>query len=109
MIIQFILILLILIFVFRLFLKFKNRETDKKDFFLWLLIWILAIAVIAYPQGTVLIANKVGIGRGSDLIVYVSIIAIFFLLFRLLLRIEKMEKQITKIVRKDALKGKGDE
>ena len=84
MIIQVILIFIILVFLFRLFLKLKNQETSKKDFLLWFLIWILAIVIIAYPQGTVLVANKVGIGRGADLVVYVSVIAIFFLLFRLL-------------------------
>ncbi|MEK7072456.1 MAG: DUF2304 domain-containing protein, partial [Patescibacteria group bacterium] len=72
--------------------------------FSWLVIWLVAILIIWYPQTTTYLAARVGIGRGVDLVIYISIIVIFYLMFRLLLKIEQIEKQITKIVRYDSLK-----
>lgn len=102
--IQFILIILIILIILRLAYKLKTKEINLGQFFSWLFIWLVAISIIWYPQITTYLATRVGIGRGVDLVVYISIIVIFYLMFRLLLKIEKIEKQITKIVRSDSLK-----
>jgi small membrane protein len=104
MLIQFILVAVIVLIVLRLIYQLKNKAIGLWQFFSWLVIWILAIAVIWYPSITTYIATRVGVGRGVDLVTYVSIIVIFYLMFRLLLKIEKIEKKMTKLVRKDALK-----
>jgi hypothetical protein len=45
-----------------------------------------------------------GVGRGADLIFYVSILIFWFVSLKLYARIRKLEQQFTKIVREDALK-----
>ena len=109
MLIQFILIVVILLIVLRLIYQLRNKSIGLKQFFGWLVIWISAIIVIWYPKITTIIATRVGIGRGVDLVTYISIISIFYLMFRLLLRIEKIEKEITTIIRNDALKNNKNE
>lgn len=104
MLIQFILIIVIIFIVLRLIYKLKAKEINLSQFFSWLVIWLSAICIIWYPQITTYLAARVGIGRGVDLVIYVSIIVIFYFMFRLLLKIEQIEKQITKIVRHDSLK-----
>ena len=104
MLIQIILIAAIILIILRLIYKLKIKEISPKQFFSWLFLWLLAILVIWQPKLTVILANQVGIGRGVDLVIYVSIIVVFYLRFRLLLRIEQLEKNITKIVKDDALK-----
>lgn len=104
MLIQIILIAVIILIVFRLIYKLKIKEINLNQFFSWLVIWLTAILIIWYPQTTTYLATRVGIGRGVDLVIYISIIVIFYLMFRLLLKIEQIEKQITKIVRYDSLK-----
>lgn len=104
MLIQIILIIAIILIVFRLIYKLKIKEINLSQFFSWLVIWLIAISIIWYPQITTYLAAKVGIGRGVDLVIYVSIIVIFYLMFRLLLKVEQIEKQITKIVRYESLK-----
>jgi len=104
MLIQFILIIVIILIVLRLIYKLKIKDIGIGQFFSWLLVWLIAIFIIWYPGFTTYLATRVGIGRGVDLVIYVSIIVIFYLMFKLLLKIEKIEKQITKIVRYDSLK-----
>jgi hypothetical protein len=104
MIIQYILIIAIVLIVLRLIYQLKNKNISFTQFWGWLAIWAIAILIIGNPQITTYIAAKVGIGRGVDLVVYVSIIILFYAVFRLLLRLEKLEKQLTQTVRQDALK-----
>lgn len=104
MLIQIILLIIIAIIVLRLIAKKKSKELNGKQFSGWLLIWLLAAIVVIWPDLTVRLANLVGIGRGADLVVYSALIFLFYFIFRLLLRIEKMEKNLTKIVREEALK-----
>ncbi|MEI6288635.1 MAG: DUF2304 family protein [bacterium] len=104
MLIQFILIIAILFIIIRSWYRKQKKEISSGEFFVWLAIWVVAIIVIAWPDITSLIASAVGVKRGVDLVVYVSIIFIFYLLFRLLMRIEKIEKDITHLTRAIALK-----
>lgn len=102
--IQLILIILIILAVLRLLYQLKNKNISLGQFLIWLFIWSVAIIIISAPAITTYLATIVGIGRGVDLAIYISVIAIFYLLFKLLLRIEKIEKDITKIIRIEALK-----
>ena len=104
MIIQFILIAIIVLIILRLIYQLKNKSINFGPFFGWLIVWVLAIIVIWYPAITTYLATRVGVGRGVDLVIYISVIIIFYLMFRLLIKIGKIEKEITKIVREDALK-----
>ncbi|MFA5020597.1 MAG: DUF2304 domain-containing protein [Patescibacteria group bacterium] len=104
MLIQIILLAIIAVIVWRLADKLKTKELSVKQFSGWLAIWLAAAIVVIWPGLTVWIANSVGVGRGSDLIFYLAIIFLFYLMFRLLLRIEKMEKNLTQVVRAEALK-----
>lgn len=83
--------------------KFKKQTLAKSEFVLWFVFWILTAILVWLPNGLTKIANALGIGRGADLIFYASLIIIFYLIFRIYLKLEKMEKNITKIIRKNAL------
>lgn len=103
MVIQFILIAVIILIIARMFLQLKHGEISRRQVIGWLMIWIVAIVVIAKPEITSFLAFKTGVTRGVDLVVYVSILIIFYFLFRFLIRIEKMEADLTSLVRRVAL------
>lgn len=103
MLIQFILVILIAGIIWRLALRLKAKEISTKQFCGWLLIWLVALVVVVWPNLTVRLANLVGVGRGSDLVIYLAVIFIIYFLFRLLLRIENIEKNLTKLTRTEAL------
>ncbi len=62
----------------------------------------LAIFFILFPEKTNLIAQKVGVGRGADLLFYCCILFFLFILIKLFARIRRLEKTLTDLVRKQA-------
>lgn len=55
------------------------------------------------PQTTDVIASKLGVGRGVDVVIYVSLMVLFYVVFRLFIKIEEVEREITTLVRKLAI------
>jgi hypothetical protein len=73
-------------------------------FLLWTVFWAGAIVVVVRPETTVALARVFGVGRGVDLVIYLALVMVFFLLFRLFAKIEDLERQLTRFVRAQALK-----
>ena len=99
MLIQYILIIAIGLIVIRLILKLRAKEIKSVEFFGWLVIWLLAGVVIVFPDVASYLAIQLGVTRGADLIIYISVVMIFYLLSRIFTRLNKTDKDITKIVR----------
>lgn len=86
--------------------KYRDKTLRPVEAALWILLW-LAIAVIFWqPEIASRLAVFFGIGRGADLVVYLAIVAIVYILFRVFVRVDKMDRQITKLVRELALHDK---
>ena len=100
-----ILIILFALFAFsRAVLRLKGGEIKTKEFFLWSIVWIAVIVVAAHPSTAMFVSSALGIGRAVDLLLYASIIILFYLMFRLYVKTEKMEQGITKLAREIAIK-----
>ena len=84
--------------------KIRSRSLSPRWGAFWLAFWLGGGVVISLPWTTSLLAARLGVTRGVDLVVYCSVIALFYLVFRLTLKIEKLERNITKLVRELALK-----
>lgn len=99
----------ILISVFVLFalsrvvLRFREDKVSTVGLFGWATLWLIVEIVVWIPDFTTSIARILGIGRGADLIIYFSIVALFYLVFRIYVKLEDLERQITFIVRSIAL------
>ena len=63
----------------------------------------IGIAFILQPDWTTELAALVGIGRGADLVFYVSTLFLFFLCFNFYLRFRLIEEKHTSLVRELAL------
>ncbi|OJX62626.1 MAG: hypothetical protein BGO95_07850 [Micrococcales bacterium 73-13] len=70
-----------------------------------LLLVLVAIAAIVFPQFLSVVAEWLGVGRGADLLLYGTVIV--FLGWAFLSRVERrrMERQITRLARAQALAG----
>ena len=109
MIIQIFLILFIIYVVIKVALRYRDKIISLQEFVLWTIFWFLVGFVVILPDTTSLVANIVGVGRGVDLVIYISILILFYLIFRVLVRLDKIDKDVTKIVRKIALGKDGEE
>ncbi|KKW42399.1 MAG: hypothetical protein UY92_C0007G0038 [Candidatus Magasanikbacteria bacterium GW2011_GWA2_56_11] len=99
--------ILFLVFVLFALLTVTRRKRDgllgPKGMWFWIVFWLAAAVVVMLPNSTQVIAGYLGIGRGADLVLYVSLTVIFFLLFKLHVKIEAVSRDITRVVRQAAL------
>ena len=65
----------------------------------------LAIYAILFPDSTTLLAEKLGVGRGADLLFYTCILFFLFVILKLFARIRRLEKTLTQLVRQQAKGG----
>lgn len=82
------------------FIRLRNSVFD---IIILTLLIALAVILILFPGITNDIANRLGVGRGADLIFYTSILIFWFVILKLYARIRKLEQIITQVVRKDAI------
>ena len=101
--IQFLIILFALFALSRVILRLKGKEITMSEFILWGLIWLAVIVIAFIPDLVSYVSMRLGIGRGVDLLTYVGLIILFYLVFKIFVLIEKMENDITKISRSIAL------
>src|SRR3990167_2812963 len=83
----------------------RKREglLGPKGMIFWIGFWLLAVILVLWPNSTGVVANYLGIGRGADLVFYVSLVVIFYLLFKLNVKLESLGRDVTKVVRAKSL------
>lgn len=102
--IQIFLLVIFILAAFKAVGRYRADELTGREVSLWLIFWIAASAVAIQPNLTARAAELFGVGRGADFVVYLSLALLFFVVFRLMVKIEKLNREITAVVRKDALK-----
>lgn len=107
-IIQIVILVVVLMVWWRLYTRLRANELTVPEFVEWFLLWS-AVAVVAMAPGvTSYAAALVGVGRGADLVTYLSLLLVFYLVFKLFVRLEKLERLLTKLTRGLALKNSDD-
>jgi small membrane protein len=106
MLLQIIITVFALFALSRSFLRFRKGSESILEFIIWIFIWSSVVLVVFFPEITQIPAKILGIGRGMDVLVYLSIVALFYSIYRIYAKIEKIEQDITSLVRNDALKKK---
>ncbi len=108
-IIQIILLIIVLVIFWRLYKRLAVGELTKREFVEWFLLWLVAAFLIIVPDTASYLAQLVGVGRGSDLVIYLSVVLAFYLLFKIFVRLERHERELTRIVRELALRNKKED
>ena len=94
--VQFILMLIVL---GMLLLYFSRLRSGVLDRLVILTFGILGIVMVAVPDITTKLANMVGVGRGSDLFTYLSLLGIAFTFMLLYSKIRDLEASLTSLTR----------
>ena len=101
MVIQIIATIIILIIFYQLVKKFIKDKASLTRIIFWILFWGISLIIIWLPKETIdNIGSIFGVGRGIDVLVYLSIIFLFYYIFKQSEKINKLEKEITKLVRR---------
>lgn len=88
----------------RVVLRYKSSELSLFGFLFWSGVFGAATVVVLFPGITSGVAAALGIGRGADAVVYLSVSLLFYLVFRLYIFVEDLRHDITEIVKRIALK-----
>jgi small membrane protein len=100
--VQFILALMVLVIVVVYFSKFRSRAFDRV---LVLFLAMLGLSMVIAPDWTNRAANLVGVGRGADLFIYLSIMSFSFVSLLFYSKMRDLEATITEMARAVAIKG----
>lgn len=103
MVIQFLLSVFLIFAVSRVLLQLREKRLTAKSFLFWCTVFIVAILGVTNPTLTSKVADIFGIGRGADVVIYFSIVILFYLVFRLTISLEEIRREISKLVREIAL------
>ncbi|MFA5062109.1 MAG: DUF2304 domain-containing protein [Patescibacteria group bacterium] len=106
MLIQVFLIIFFIFAIIKVISRYQAGELSWRGLSVWVLFWLAAGVVVLLPNSAAYLAKLVGIGRGADLVVYVALTLLFFVIFRLMIKIEQMNRNITKLTRQNALEEK---
>ena len=88
----------------RIVIRYRRGGLRLLHLVLWGLFWVGVVVAGVQPRATDLIARRLGVGRGVDIAMYLSILTIFYLLFRSFAKIEDLDRQLTRVVRANALR-----
>ena len=101
---QIIALVIIAFFLARLFWQKQKKQVGANEFIFWLIFWLLAaVAIILLKWIDRLVAGFGFSGSGIEVLLYLGVAILFYLVFKLRLKLEKIERDITKIIRKISL------
>lgn len=104
MTIQIILGIFVLLVLTRVVWRYIRHEIRGRELAWWGIFWLAVGGAVVWPKTTDVVAQLVGVERGADLLVYISVLALFYIVFRILVRLERIERDITVLSRTAALR-----
>jgi len=102
---QLILTAIALLFLSNGLLKFIHRERSQTLFklFLTLIIWGSILFLSLFPKTAQQLSSTIGLGENLNTLIFIGFVIVFIIIFKLLSLIEKLEHNVSEIVRKEAL------
>lgn len=96
-ILQIIILIIISFTASRTLLRFNDKSIGYGEFIFWTFIWttILVLAVKPYLSDT--IAQALGVQRGTDIMFFFGTIVLFYLIFRLYVKLDSLDRHLTEL------------
>ena len=101
---QFVFLIFISISLYKVVIKIKSGQLSIKESFVWIFAWVLGAIIIFDPGLSIKVSTIFGIGRGADLIIYSSIILLYYISYKVYLKIDELQKKLKELSTKIALK-----
>lgn len=104
---QIFLALIALFFIMNRWVRFAKKEKGHTffKFTATLVIWGSMLVFSLFPSFTHVLSMKLGFGENLNTLIFLGFVVVFFIIFKLLDILERIECNITEIVRKEALNG----
>lgn len=101
-----IIVLLFCVFALsRVVLRWRSGEVTAREAAFWVVIWLAIIAVVLLQSQLQLLGNMFDSRRPVDILIYGSILLLFYLVFRIYVKLDNLTAEITTVVRQRTLVG----
>ena len=98
-------LLVIAFFLTRLLRQYQKKQLSKNEFIFWLCFWIAAALAIIFIKFIDHFVSFLGFsGSGITFLFYIAVMILFYFVFKMRLKIVKMEKNITDLTREISLR-----
>lgn len=88
----------------RAVIRFYSKDLNAKELIFWTFTWLVMIILVFVPGKTNFVAGILGMDRGNDAMFFLAIVILFYATYRLYVKSNESEKEITRLVRALALK-----
>ena len=106
--IQILIVAFVIFALSRTVVRFREGTLTSGWLILWSAVWVAVAVAAILPQTTSWFARLLGVGRGVDAVIYLSIIVLFYLVFRVFLRLQRLDHDITLVVRELGMRKKAE-
>jgi len=90
--------------IYLAFLYYKKRDFTINDFTIWLIVWILFIIAVIFPQGLNYFLEELGVISAMQLFTIMGFIFIFATVFYLFVLERRSQRKLARIVKAIAIK-----
>lgn len=96
--------LAILFFLVKLIKQWKRKTISLNEFVFWLIFWVLAILIVVFIKQIDQIVIGLGFSSSAiNLVFYLAVLFLFYLIFKMRLKMVKIEKNISDLAREISL------
>jgi hypothetical protein len=104
---QIIALIVIIFFIIKQAQAYRKEAIAKSEFYFWLIFWIAAgLVIVSLSTIDRLVAQLGFSASGISVLTELAVAILFYFIFRMRLRIAKLEKDITRIVEAIAIRNK---
>ncbi len=101
---QIIILIVAGLLILRKFVMVLRRRNSFREFILATLIWGGFAAFSLFPNAITLIGKALGFELGINALLVITTLVLFYIVLMLMVRIDRVDQNLTKLVRAEALK-----
>lgn len=93
-----------LIMIYFAYLHYSRGELNGMEILSWIIIWMVTIGIVVFPELLRTFAQTFAISRVFDLMVVGGFIVVISLVYMAYVRTKRLEQKIEQLIREDSLK-----
>jgi hypothetical protein len=90
--------IIIIFFIAKLYWQKRCGLLSRNEFIFWLIFWLASLVLVLFLKQLDALVDSLGFSVSAiQVVVYLAIAIIFYAIFRLRLKLEKIEENLTKL------------
>src|SRR5262245_59573949 len=97
-------VILAVIVVSKSYLDFRSRVESLQLFLFWAFMWAVIVTTALFPGVVDVVIQHLGTGTGVGTFLGMAVVLLFFLVYRIYAKLERLEHILTKAIQETALR-----